>query len=67
MGLLAQELLLYSNIPRLLQLAQMRGEIAPCQPGLALQEEEVHTFNDKEIRDNHQPGRFVDYSVDLRN
>ncbi len=54
------------DIAGLFELAQMRAEIAPGEPGLLQQVRGVCRFDDEEIGHDRQPRRFVDESVDLR-
>jgi hypothetical protein len=63
--LLAHELLLHLQVARLLQLANVRGEVAPGQAGKAHEEDEVGVLDNVKVGEHHQPGRGVDHPVDV--
>ncbi len=66
MGLPAHKFFLDLNVARFFQLAHVRGEIAPRQPGLAHQEGKVPAFDHVQEGQDHEPGRLVDDAVDIR-
>jgi len=64
-GFLVHKRLFDFDIPRLLQLAHVRGEIALGQAGFAHQEHEIRADDHVQVSHQHEPGRFVDELVDV--
>ena len=65
MGFLIHKLLLDIEVSRCFQFTDVGREIAPRQPGLAFEEEEVRAVEDGEVGHDHEASGLVDYPVDF--
>lgn len=54
------------NVAPSFQLAHVRGYVPMRQASLAHQKEEVRALDNVQVCHDHEPGKFVDQTVDLR-
>src|SRR5690606_17192639 len=62
-GHLPPERLLHLDVLRLLQLRRMARQVPPCEPRHALQEPELHPLRLRQNRQDRQPRRLVNHTV----